>query len=415
MQTLRIAMVQMNSVVGDVETNLTRMLDALSEARRGQANLVVFPEMALAGYPPEDLLFRGSFIDALETAHQQLAAATTGLMAIYGTALRADGLINAAVVSADGLPVARIAKRHLPNYGVFDEARYFRPGRSVSVLEWGDWKIGVSICEDLWYPDGPYLAQARAGAQLLVNISASPYSRGKGVQREQMMATRADDAAAYLVWTNLVGAQDELVFDGQSAVFSPQGEVMARSPAFLDDMLWIDLDRAPGEHRRWIDPRWRLGDEPEEVRKIVVAGAPAPPAAGPVAIRIAPRLGAEEDLYQALVAGVRDYVAKNRFGEVVIGISGGIDSALTAAIAQDALGSQRVHGVFMPSAITSPTSYQDARSLAANLGIDWREIGIGPVMDKFMDQLAPSFAERAPDLTEENLQARIRGTLLMAL
>lgn len=416
MQTLRIAMVQMNSVVGDVEGNLARMLEWLEKARQQEANLVVFPEMALAGYPPEDLLFRPAFIDALEEAHNQMAAATRGLMAIYGTVFRSGGLINSAAVGVDGQFVTRVAKRHLPNYGVFDEERYFRPGRRISVLEWGDWKIGVSVCEDLWYPDGPYLAQARSGAQILVNVSASPYSRGKGLVREQMMVTRADDAAAYLVWTNMVGAQDELVFDGQSMVVSPEGDVLARGPSFDEQLLLVDVERAPGEHRRWIDPRWRLGEAPDPVEHVAIAGGPKIPSYPMAKPKIIARLPVIEELYQALVTGVRDYVAKNRFGHVVIGLSGGIDSALTAVIACDALGAHVVHGVFMPSNITSTTSYDDAYQLADRLGIDWREIAIGPIMEQFEKQLAPSFGQKSPpDLTEENLQARIRGSLLMAL
>lgn len=413
--TLRVAMIQMNSVVGDVRGNLDRMLAALETARANGANLVVYPEMALAGYPPEDLLFRKSFLQELEEAHQHMASATRGLMAIYGYAYHEGALFNTAAVSVDGEPLARIFKRHLPNYGVFDEERYFSPGQHSTLLEWAGWKIGVSVCEDLWYPDGPYLDQARQGAHLLINISASPYSRGKGKRREQMMATRADDAAAYLVWTNLVGAQDELVFDGQSTVFSPQGEVLARARAFAEDILWIDLDRFPGEHRRWIDPRWRLGEAPTPLTHIVVPTPPKPPPGPPLPARIETSLEEPEELYRALVTGVHDYVEKNRFKEVVIGLSGGIDSALTAVIAVAALGPHRVHGVFMPSAITSETSRQDAWALAKNLGIDWQEISIAPVVDAFLRQLAPAFADRPADLTEENLQARIRGTLLMAL
>ncbi len=414
MHELTIAMVQMNSVVGDVRGNLAKMVRALHEAREQGAQLVVFPEMALAGYPPEDLLFRPSFLEALERANQNLVEETRNVMAIWGYAHADEALYNTAVIAAHETLVGRIAKRHLPNYGVFDEARYFSPGTSTAIVHWYEWKIGVSICEDLWYPDGPYLSQARQGANLLVNISASPFSRGKSVLREQMMATRADDAAAYLVWTNLVGAQDELVFDGQSAVFGPDGKLLARADAFKEAVLWTTLTRTPSQHRRWIDPRWRLQGLEAPVERWDVLGElgtaehlHAPMVAEPVS--------EVQALYAALVLGVRDYIGKNRFQDVVIGLSGGIDSALTAVVAVDALGARRVHGVLMPSTITSSMSRQDAMELARNLGIAIEEIPIANILDLFLEELRPSFGERPIDITEENLQARIRGTLLMAL
>lgn len=417
MSSIKVLVVQMNSVVGDVSGNLRRMMEALSEARHEGANLVVFPEMALAGYPPEDLLFRKSFLKDLTEAHHEMVKASNGLLVVYGYAYSlGEALYNTAAVSCDGACLTRIHKQHLPNYGVFDEERYFTPGRDLELLTWQEWKIGISVCEDLWYPDGPYLEQARHGANLLINISASPYSRGKSSQREQMMATRADDAAAYLVFANLVGAQDELVFDGQSAVWSPGGQVLARARAFQEDRLWVELERTPSEHRRWIDPRWRLGQTRQDtVGRITVPLTlqTRPPHAGPG--RIEQPLGWEEELYSALVLGVKDYVEKNRFGDVVIGLSGGIDSALTAAIAVDALGSSRVHGVFMPSVITSEQSRQDAWDLAHTLGVDWIEIPIKSIVDDTLRQLTPHFHGRPPDLTEENLQARIRGLLLMGL
>lgn len=417
MSSIKVLVVQMNSVVGDVSGNLRRMMEALSEARHEGANLVVFPEMALAGYPPEDLLFRKSFLQDLTEAHHEMVKASNGLLVVYGYAYSlGEALYNTAAVSCDGTCLTRIHKQHLPNYGVFDEERYFTPGRDLELLTWQEWKIGISVCEDLWYPDGPYLEQARHGANLLINISASPYSRGKSSQREQMMATRADDAAAYLVFANLVGAQDELVFDGQSAVWSPGGQVLARARAFQEDRLWVELERTPSEHRRWIDPRWRLGQTRQDtVGRITVPLTlqTHPPHAGPG--RIEQPLGWEEELYSALVLGVKDYVEKNRFGDVVIGLSGGIDSALTAAIAVDALGSSRVHGVFMPSVITSEQSRQDAWDLAHTLGVDWIEIPIKSIVDDTLRQLTPHFHGRPPDLTEENLQARIRGLLLMGL
>ena len=414
MHELTVAMVQMNSIVGDVPGNLAKMVQALHEARDEGAQLVVFPEMALAGYPPEDLLFRPSFLEALSRANQALIEETQNLMAIWGYAYADDALYNMAVVAAQETLVGRVAKRHLPNYGVFDEARYFSPGTSSAIVRWHEWNIGVSVCEDLWYPDGPYLSQARQGANLLVNISASPFSRGKSLLREQMMATRADDAAAYLIWTNLVGAQDELVFDGQSTVWGPDGKLLARAQAFEETVLWTTLTRTPSQHRRWIDPRWRLQGPEEVLECLDVLGELGTEHVVHESL-VADPMTEVQALYTALVVGVRDYIGKNRFGDVVIGLSGGIDSALTAVVAVDALGADRVHGVLMPSTITSEMSRQDAMELARNLGITIEEIPIASILDQFIEKLRPSFEGRAMDLTEENLQARIRGTLLMAL
>ncbi len=414
---MRIRMVQFNSVVGDVSGNLARMLDFIENARRDGVDIVTFPEMSLGGYPPEDLLFRPSFVTAMEDAAKALEKASQGLMVVAGYAIEHRGLLNVAAVMADGRTLIRVPKQHLPNYGVFDEARYFTPGEGGEVLTWGDWTLGISICEDLWYPDGPYLTQARRGANLLINISASPFSRGKSQMRQEMLATRADDAAAYLVWNNLVGAQDELVFDGQSTIFGPDGGVLTRARSFAEDVVTLDLERTPSAHRRWIDPRWRLGELEPDARPPVIVPMPVPEAL--TTLSDAGRIEALPDtvpsLYQALVMGLHDYVEKNGFGDVVVGLSGGIDSALTAVIAVDALGFKRVHGVFMPSVITSSESQRDAQQLAKNLGIDWREIPIKRIMAQFETELAPHFAKRPVDLTEENLQARIRGTLLMAL
>ncbi|MCY0897932.1 MAG: NAD+ synthase [Firmicutes bacterium] len=413
---MRIRLVQVNSVVGDVSGNLERIMAHVSEAERDQVNIVVFPEMALAGYPPEDLLFRPSFLRDLAAAQETLAqrARTTLVIAGYAYA-EGQGIRNAAAVMAQGRTLARVAKQHLPNYGVFDEARYFTPGSGTTIFRWGQWTLGVSICEDVWYPDGPYLRQARQGANLLINISASPFSRGKSAVRQQMLSTRADDAAAYLVWTNLVGAQDELVFDGTSAVFGPDGQVLARAKAFQEDVLTVELTRTPSQHRRWIDPRWRLVPLEEDTVDVVDVPLESVGEGAAARARVEPLPDTIPSLYEALCLGLKDYVQKNRFGDVVIGLSGGIDSALTATIAVDALGADRVHGVFMPSAITSDASYQDAKALSDNLGIDWRVIPISAIMTAFLQELSPSFGQRPVDLTEENLQARIRGTLLMGL
>ncbi|MBX5468051.1 MAG: NAD+ synthase [Firmicutes bacterium] len=412
---MRVALVQVNPTVGDVAGNAALVREGMRKARAAGAQVAVFPELVLPGYPPEDLLFRPAFIDRVERVAAELAAESQGLLAVFGFVYSREALYNGAAVALDGRWVTTVAKQYLPNYGVFDEARYFSRGQETTVLEWGRWRIGISICEDIWYPDGPHLAQARAGANLLINISASPYARGKGAQRERMIATRADDASAHLVWVNLVGAQDELVFDGRSAAFDPQGRLLARAPSFAEAFLTVDLPYAQMRHRRWVDPRWRQGVLALPVHCLPLG--PGPAAAGPPTdpAPVHPAPDEAEELFLALVSGVRDYIGKNRFGDVVVGLSGGIDSALTAAIAKEALGPERVHGVLMPSAITSEESRRDAIEVCRRLGIDWLEIPIAPIFDAFLSALGPVFQDLPWDLTEENLQARIRGTLLMAL
>ncbi len=413
MNPLNIRLIQMNSTVGDIEGNQSKIVQAVHQAKTDAIDIVVFPEMALPGYPPEDLIFRPDFLQSLQRASDTIVEASGGIMAIFGYVYADAGLFNSAVVAHNGHLLTRVNKQLLPNYGVFDEARYFQPGRETKLVSAGEWLIGISICEDIWYPDGPYLQQARHGANLLINISASPYSRGKQAEREHMLQTRADDVGAYLVWNNLTGAQDELVFDGVSAVYGPDGHVVARAKTFEEDVLTVSLTNVPSLHRRFIDPRWRLG--PVDPNIEVISANPMERGGKPVSSLIAPPLAEEEELYRALVVGVEDYVEKNRFPEVVIGLSGGIDSALTAAIAVDALGPERVHGVLMPSPITSRESLDDAWALVHTLGIHGIELAIAPVMDAFEHQLHPVFHGTAPDITEENLQARIRGTLLMAL
>lgn len=415
MKRLRVAMVQMNSTVGDVGANQAKILSHLKSARDGGADVVVFPEMALAGYPPEDLLFHRAFLNRLDAASQALIAETAGITAVWGTVIADQALFNGAVVAADGKRVGSVQKQRLPNYGVFDEARYFSPGETDMVFTLSGWTLGVSICEDMWYPDGPYLEQARAGANVLINISASPFARGKSRRREAMFRVRADDTAAYLLWVNLVGAQDELVFDGQSVALFPDGSVLGRAPAFEEAVMWVELEPSTTLHHRYLDPRWRLGAIRQDVERVAITTPAQPERPSAPATLLAEPLAEEAELYRALVLGVRDYIGKNRFGDVLIGLSGGIDSSLTAAIAVDALGRERVHGVLMPSRITSSESRVDAMDLIERLAIDWREIAIAPVYDRFVEQLAPAFSGREPDLTEENLQARIRGTLLMAL
>ncbi len=414
---IRLALVQMNTVVGDVEGNLARMVEHIDAALAHGANCVLFPEMTLAGYPPEDLVFRRRFLERMEAAAQVLESYSRSALVVFGYASAREGpLANVAAVTCGGRRLATVVKQRLPNYGVFDEQRYFAPGDRTSLIEVDAWKIGISICEDLWYPDGPYLDQARAGGNLLLNISASPYSRGKGETRERMIRTRAEDTASYLAWVNLVGAQDELVFDGRSVVVGPDGSVIARAPAFEENILYVELDQAPARHRRWMDPRWRSSTGGLLVETVRLDGLPSGEAStGVPATAVAAMPDAVEELYRALVVGVRDYVAKTGFHDVVVGLSGGIDSAVTSVIAVAALGAAHVHTVFMPSEFSASESRRDAHVLAANVSTDIIDLPIGTPMGSLLDVLAPAFEGRPWDLTEENLQARIRGMLLMAL
>jgi NAD+ synthase (glutamine-hydrolysing) len=375
---LRIAACQIDTVVGDLDGNAARILAALERAEAAGAQVAVFPELAVTGYPPEDLLLKPRFVADNVEALEKLAARTGRTTAVVGFVEEDDGrLYNAAAVCADGAVRGIYRKRLLPNYAVFDEERYFAPGEGpMPLFDIAGVRCGVSVCEDAWLANGPLAALGAAGAEVILNLNASPYYAGRQREREEMLAARATEAGCPIVYVNLVGGQDELVFDGGSLVVAADGTVLARAPQFVEDMLVVGL----GE-----------------------AGAVAPP------------MDREDEVYTALVLGTRDYVEKNGFREVVIGLSGGIDSSLVAAIAVDALGPERVHGVAMPSRFSSAGSLDDAQALADNLGIDLRVVPIEPGHAALLDMLAPLFEGRAPDLTEENLQSRIRGVVLMAL
>ncbi|HEY7834481.1 MAG TPA: NAD+ synthase, partial [Ktedonobacterales bacterium] len=400
--------------------------------------LVCFPELALTGYPPEDLLLKPRFISDNLRVLDDLARATTdlpGLTAIVGFVDRDVDLFNAAAVLYGGRIAGRYHKQFLPNYGVFDEDRYFAAGSATPTFVIAGVTVGVSICEDIWYPDGPPETQAGAGAELLVNISASPFHVGKQAGRERMLATRAADSGAIVAYVNLVGGQDELIFDGSSTLFDEEGELLARGKAFAEDLLLADLDVEGVFRTRLHDPRRRKERSEAPAPAIYVSGAPdRPPRAererlpgataarlGPTG-RVEPPLGRVEEAYQALVLGVRDYVGKNGFHDVILGLSGGIDSALTAAIAVDALGAEHVLGVSLPSRYSSAGSRDDAHALAENLGIRLVTLPIEGIFAASLETLRDAFAAQAPKTTpaatalaEENLQARIRGNLWMAL
>jgi NAD+ synthase (glutamine-hydrolysing) len=414
---VRIALVQMNSTVGDLEGNRARILRGLDEARAAGADLVLFPELAVTGYPPEDLLLRPGFVRAAEESLHELARAAEGIVALVGVPLFDRDLHNACAVCADGEVKAVYRKRFLPNYGVFDEDRYFAPGRELVLVRLGSTLVGPTVCEDVWQPGPPATDLALAGAELIANVSASPFHVGKDREREEMLVTRARDNACFLAFCNAVGGQDELVFDGHSLVLDDEGEVLSRAPGFEEALLVVDVDPREVMGRRLTDVRRRAlardrGAAP--AAQVVAVGGPREQAAR-AAGELAPALGELEQMRQALVLGLRDFVRKNGFAEVVLGVSGGIDSALTAALAADALGPDRVHCVSMPSRFSSGATRADARRVAESVGASFLELPIESLAQEVDRVLAPAFAGRERDLTEENVQARLRGLLLMAL
>jgi NAD+ synthase (glutamine-hydrolysing) len=414
---MRLALAQINTIVGDLDGNRDRILERLAEARAAEADVVVFPELAVTGYPPEDLLLRPSFIRAAERTVDEIATETAGIVALVGAPRFDRDLYNACVVCADGEVKARYRKRFLPNYGVFDEDRYFAPGRDLLLFRLGETLFAPTVCEDVWQPGPPATDLALAGAELLVNISASPYHVGKDREREEMLRTRARDNSAFLAFCNAVGGQDELIFDGHSVVIDDEGIVLARAPGFEECLLVVDVDPTGVIGRRLTDARRRAlarersSDPDATVIDLGGVGDHEQAKHGTIA-EPEPEL---EQMRSALVLGLSDYVRKNGFSEVIVGVSGGIDSALTAALCVEALGADRVHCVSMPSRYSSEGTRGDAQRLAENLGTAFAELPIESIVAAFTETLAEPFAGRDPDLAEENLQARIRGTLLMAL
>ncbi len=425
MTTLRIALAQINVTVGDLNGNAAKIKQGLERARENQVNLVLFPELALAGYPPEDLLLKPGFAAANRAALDSLLPHSQGLTAVIGFVDRQDDLFNAAAVLHNGQLAGIYHKSLLPNYAVFDEDRYFAQGRSpilFSLPVAGATRavcLGVSVCEDIWYPAGPPETQAAAGAELLLNISASPYQSGKIQSRERMLATRAADNVAIVAFCNLVGGQDELVFDGSSLIVDERGNVLARGKSFEEDFVLAELNVGNVFRQRLRDPRRRKDDLSElysdsfqRVALPAIEVAPAPSRLTPAWPR---PLEPVEEVYQALVLGTRDYVLKNGFSKVTLGLSGGVDSSLVAAIAVDALGAENVIGVSMPSRYSSDHSKSDAAELARRLGLRLEVIPIEPAHRAYLDMLAEAFAGLPPNEAEENLQSRTRGNILMAL
>jgi NAD+ synthase (glutamine-hydrolysing) len=416
---MRLALCQINPTVGDIAGNAARIGECLVSAREGGAQLVLFPELALTGYPPEDLLLKEHFLADARSALEALAEQSTGLVAVVGFPERAEDVYNAAGVLANGRLHAVYRKVYLPNYGVFDEQRYFQASRAGAVIDIADQRVGLTICEDIWEAGPPASEEALAGATLIVNISASPYHAGKGAERERMFAQRARDNLACVAFCALVGGQDELVFDGHSCVLDHTGAVLARAGQFSEEILICDVDLEAAGAARLRDASHRpvarrTERKVAELRAVPAlagnSGSPAP------ATRLAePLVPVEAEIYSALSLGLSDYVGKNGFERVVLGLSGGIDSALVACLAADALGSGRVNAAVMPSPYSSTETQGDARELAATLAIATHELPIEAVMSSYEQTLSSDFEGHPADLTEENLQARIRGNLLMAL
>src|SRR5688572_23184660 len=368
---MRLALAQMNTVVGDLDGNRDRILARLAEARAAGAELVLFPELVVTGYPPEDLLLRPGFLRAAARTLAEIASETQGITALVGTPHLDRDLFNACAVCSNGAVKAIYRKQFLPNYGVFDEDRYFQPGRELVLLRCGETLIGPTICEDIWQPGPPATDLALAGAHVVANISASPFHLGKGREREEMLATRARDNSCWIAFVNAVGAQDELVFDGQSLVLDQDGRVVVRAPAFEEALLVVDVDATTAIGRRLRDARRRaLARARGSLPNPPVVEAPLPHRAdgAPAKPAVVPLLDELEQMRLALELGLRDYVEKNGFSDIVVGVSGGIDSALTLALAVEALGPERVHAVSMPSRFSSQETRADAKALAENLG-----------------------------------------------
>ena len=399
---MRVGLAQFNPVVGDIAGNSRRIRELYATADAAGCDIVAFPELSITGYPPEDLVLKSGFVAENQQALRDIVAATQGCVAVFGFVDGSIGtLTNSAAVASSGTLHGTYNKQLLPNYSVFDEDRYFTPGTSFSLFTIAGVNVGVTICEDIWQADGPVQQQAKAGATLNININGSPYHRGKFDERQQMVSERARTNSCAIVYVNQVCGQDELVFDGGSMVFDHRGDMLMRAEQFGESLSFIDIEVK--------ESNVASGIPVLEVTK--TSRASGPRHEGTIAVNTSDM----EQVFGALVLGTRDYVRKNGFTDVVIGLSGGIDSALVAAVAVEALGSQHVHGVSMPSRYSSEGSRTDAAILASNLGIDMQTISIEPAFSAYLDMTAESFAGKAADLTEENLQSRVRGTTLMAL
>ena len=411
MRTLRVALAQMNSVVGDLTGNVERILQFMARARDAGADVVAFPEMAITGYPAEDLLFRTAFLRDNIKALNQAIEGSRGLTVVIGYAHAVQGSVyNAAAIGCQGRLVGMYRKHHLPTYGVFDEDRYFRSGSSFPIFRIGGVNVGVNICEDIWFADGPIARQCNAGAEVIINISASPYHLDKQREREEVIRSAAMDNGVFVAYVNVVGGQDELVFDGASLVFDPSGRLVARAREFEEDLLVVDL---PLQHE---PPLPRVDFEDSSASSVIHVSGPFDGNRPPLnQSATTPLLEGPAEIYGALVLGTRDYLRKNGFSKALVGLSGGIDSALTACVGADALGPENVKVVAMPSRFSSEGSLLDAAALADNLGLEMLTIPIEEGHQAMLNMLSGSFQGTESGVAEENLQARLRGNMLMAL
>jgi len=417
---MRVGIAQINCTVGDLTGNTQKILRYIEQAKLLGVDLLTFPELAITGYPPEDLLFKPQFLRQNRECLEKIVQHCSDIAVVVGFVDSDGDTYNAAALVYDEKLAGVYHKFYLPNYGVFDENRYFQAGRKCPVFTIYGLGVGITICEDMWYEAGPALVQAYGGARVLINISASPFHAGKVPFRERMLATRASDSVAILVHNNLVGGQDELVFDGNSLIINEKGEVIARGRQFEEDLVVVDLDVEAAFRTHLHDPRRRketpwVTQQLAQAVKIEVSGEYSGTGKPVVPVRAVERLEGLAEVYQALVLGTRDYVHKNGFDKVVLGLSGGLDSSLVAAIAVDALGPENVIGVSNPSRYSSPESISDAQALAGNLGIEFMIIPIEKAFAAYLETLAEPFADTQPDVTEENVQARIRGNILFAL
>ncbi len=421
MRTLRLALAQTNTIVGDLDYNTSKAVEYIQEAKTLGADLIALPEMTITGYPPEDLLFKGSFLKDNLNKLDEISNSSFGITVVIGFVDHEQDkhIYNAAAIFRDGMLVGKYHKIHLPNYGVFDENRYFKSGSQYPIFNINNVNIAINICEDIWHPSGPALTQSANGAEVIVNINASPYHINKQVEREALLSSRSSENQVYIAYVNLVGGQDELVFDGSSTVFDYRGKLIARGKPMEPDMVIADLDldsldefRSNNAKSSNKDHILRNVEQFKYTSNDINLNNMVKPHLIP---KINDKLNRCEEVYKALLTGTRDYVQKNGFKKVLIGLSGGIDSSLTATIAVDALGKDNVLGIAMPSKYSSQGSITDSRELAANLGITLSIIPIETAVVTLLDVLSESFKETEPGVAEENLQARIRGNILMAI
>jgi len=417
MRKIRVVLAQINPTVGDLSGNVKKIISSIEKAKTMRADIIAFPELAITGYPPEDLLLKPQFVKDNINALEEIRISTKDIIAIVGFVDKKERLFNAAAVISDRKLIDIYHKKHLPNYGVFDEYRYFQPGKRYPVYRLGEFNMGVNICEDIWHERGPAKVQALCGAKLIININASPYHMGKASFRENTVRTRALECGAIIVYVNMVGGQDELVFDGGSFVVNDGGEILVKGKQFIEELIAVDIEvekvtkrlssREKGELKRLIS-------ENETVEKIKIPLTLKETYKPKIKIKKTKELPPMEEVYNALLLGTRDYVHKNGFSGVVIGMSGGVDSALVTTIAVDALGKENVHGLFMPSLYTSKESYEDVYTHTRNLGIELITVPITDIFKAYLKALSKDFKGTKSDVTEENIQARIRGNILMA-